>query len=129
MSDYGTLPTSESSAQAPILLPSNAEPKPPEWRTRLGEKLESKTAHWTVLWLVVVDALCVLTEIIVSFFEDCGRGGLSEHWFIQLLGNISLFITALFVLECLGTLIAFGPTFYLPPYPHWFLHLLDAIGK
>ncbi|RUS28124.1 hypothetical protein BC938DRAFT_482285 [Jimgerdemannia flammicorona] len=130
MSGYGTLPTDES--HTPIILPGSTGPRPAKWRFELGELLESKRAHWTVLFLVCLDAVAVLTEIIIELFEECGSDSghaIVEEWVLEFLASISIIVASLFVLECIASLIAFGPRFYLPGYPHWFLHSLDFVGE
>ncbi|CAO3674847.1 unnamed protein product [Rhizopus stolonifer] len=122
MSTYGTLPTTTTTTTHSQQVLS--------WREKLGEKLENQKFHLVVLSLTLIDALCVLVQIFFTFFHEC-QAPLMEprHWLIvafELAETVSLFICVVFGLEILLSLIAFGPKYYLPGWPHWKLHVFDA---
>ncbi|CAO3667706.1 unnamed protein product [Umbelopsis vinacea] len=80
----------------------------------LGEKLESKSIHWAVLWLTILDSLCVLIEIVITFFEECSNepneflfiaeSAIWDHWAVLTAEWISTGITCLFLIEVLLTM-------------------------
>lgn len=140
MASYGSIPTEDTDAPAPDTVEVDAVVSRAPWRQELGEKLESNNVHWAVLWLTILDSLCVLIEIIVTFFEECtnepvefvllmARPKLWDHWAVVTAEWVSTGITCLFLIEVLLTFVSFGPTYYAPGKPHWIMHNLDAAGK
>jgi hypothetical protein len=139
MASYGSIPAEETDAPAPDTTVNTESSRAP-WRQELGEKLESNSVHWAVLWLTILDSLCVLIEIIVTFFEECtnepadflllmARPKLWDHWAVETAEWVSTGITCLFLIEVLLTLVSFGPSYYAPGNSHWIMHNLDAAGK
>lgn len=137
MASYGSIPTEDTDAPAPDTVEVDAVVSRAPWRQELGEKLESNNVHWAVLWLTILDSLCVLIEIIVTFFEECtnepvefvllmARPKLWDHWAVVTAEWVSTGITCLFLIEVLLTFVSFGPTYYAPGKPHWIMHNLDA---
>lgn len=138
MSTYGTLSTADPERECAVEM----EEETKTWRHTLGEKLETQSFHMLVLGLVLLDATCVVIQIIYTFFHECqvpivlmsGGGHEKEKESLLLIAFemaelISIFICLLFLVECLLSLIAFGPRYYLPGWPHWKLHVFDAAGK
>ncbi|KAI8388384.1 uncharacterized protein BYT42DRAFT_611437 [Radiomyces spectabilis] len=104
------------------------------WRRKLGGFLENDRTHLAVLGLTLLDTTFVMVQIIYTFFHECNSGSeplhfsIAKHWFSDVLEwaeIISTGITCLFMLECLLCLVAFGPKYYLPGWPHWMLHIFD----
>jgi len=136
---YGAIPTDENVPSANVTTVDlsgdgsnvgGSPPKTAEWRVKLGERLESPRAHLFILGLIALDIMCVLTEIVMSLFEDCGSEEVVVgSVIIEIAEGISLFITVLFFIEIILTFVAFGPGYYTPgsDHPHWFLHCLDLI--
>jgi len=92
--------------------------------------LESRRLHTFVLILIVIDAICVITEIGHGLLADgCAPEGLEEPEWLEIMGNVSLAITTFFLLEIPLALWAFGVQFYVPfcGVTHAPLHLFDAI--
>lgn len=130
MTSYGTLPTDDgpSNLEQQTSTPTRTRA---EWRRGLGEALENEKVHWTILGLTVLDALCVLFQIIYTFFHECQTDHAPTHWMrglVELAEIISMCITCLFLLEMLLAFIAFGPRYYLPGWEHWKMHILDVVG-
>lgn len=107
------------------------------WRESLGEKLENEKFHLAVLGLILIDATCVVIQIIYTFFHECQvpvvlyAGSHKASYLLiafEMAEVISIVICFLFLLECLLSLVAFGPKYYLPGWPHWKLHVFDATG-
>ncbi|SAM03978.1 hypothetical protein [Absidia glauca] len=120
---YGSLPTTNSPAQSSS-----------SWRKTLGHHLESDRVHWTILGLTMIDAACVLLQILYTFFHECQVDpfmgeAISEWWLIsfEVAEIISIVITCLFLVECALSFIAFGPRYYLPGTEHWKLHIFDIV--
>ncbi|KAI9031699.1 hypothetical protein CLU79DRAFT_694099, partial [Phycomyces nitens] len=104
------------------------------WRVRLGHLLESEALHWTILGLTLIDTVCVLIQILYTFFHECKVDvelklfeSANHNWILafELAEIITATITCMFVIECLLHLIAFGPRYYLPGWTHWKLHVFD----
>lgn len=140
MTSYGTIPAdSVEDATTTAQVDENVNIVRAQWRMELGEKLESKSIHWAVLWLTILDSLCVLIEIVITFFEECSNepneflfiaeSAIWDHWAVLTAEWISTGITCLFLIEVLLTMVAFGPSYYSPGSPHWIMHNLDAAGK
>lgn len=129
MSTYGTLGTQEDG----VIIDEQVL----TWRHRLGEKLEKPSFHVAVLCLVLLDAACVITQIVYTFFHECQVPTIlvahpgKEGWFLfafEMAEVISMVVCVLFLVECTLNLVVFGPRYYLPGWPHWKLHVFDAIG-
>ncbi|KAH8921716.1 hypothetical protein BT69DRAFT_1279635 [Atractiella rhizophila] len=108
-------------------------------KLRVRERLESPWTHRFIISLTVIDAICVISEIAYDLLTlekhcRCPDGGgtperhdMKEPLPIEILSRISLGITAVFVLEILFTVYAFGFSHYIPwRVEHGFLHFLDA---
>ncbi|KAK4520095.1 uncharacterized protein ATC70_008225 [Mucor velutinosus] len=128
MASYGSLDTRQG------IEAENSENER-GWRESLGEKLENEKFHLTVLGLVLIDATCVIIQIIYTFFHECQvpvvlyAGSHKASYLLiafEMAEVISITICFLFLVECLLSLIAFGPKYYLPGWPHWKLHVFDA---
>ncbi|KAI8098664.1 uncharacterized protein BX664DRAFT_381349 [Halteromyces radiatus] len=129
---------SASYGSLPITNNDNHSSQPSSWRKHLGARLESDKVHWTILGLTMLDAACVLLQILYTFFHECQADPskvsilvykpVSEGWIIsfELAETISIIITCLFMLECCLSFIAFGPKYYLPGTEHWKLHIFDV---
>ncbi|RCI00852.1 hypothetical protein CU097_015003 [Rhizopus azygosporus] len=122
MSYYGTLPTHTHEEEQEIT-----------WRHKLGEYLEDQKFHIGILCLTLVDAASVFIQIIYTFFHEChapfNNIHDNTHWLIvafEMAEVISVCICVLFILEITLSLIAFGPRYFLPGWPHWKLHVFDA---
>ncbi|KAI7895320.1 uncharacterized protein EV154DRAFT_559422 [Mucor mucedo] len=123
---YGTVDTQEDGVVF--------EEQVKTWRHALGERLEKESFHIAVLCLVLLDAACVITQIVYTFFHECQVPAiLVAHpeggWFLiafEMAEVISIIICVLFLVECTLSLVAFGPRYYLPGWPHWKLHVFDA---
>ncbi|KAL0141060.1 hypothetical protein V8B55DRAFT_1512668 [Mucor lusitanicus] len=119
MASYGSLNTHQG------IEAENSENEK-GWRESLGEKLENEKFHLAVLGLILIDATCVIIQIIYTFFHECQvpvvlyTGGGASHKASYLLiafemaEVISIVICFLFLVECLLSLVAFGPKYYLP---------------
>ncbi|KAL0084768.1 hypothetical protein J3Q64DRAFT_1102154 [Phycomyces blakesleeanus] len=130
MTSYGTLPTTNG----PLVTDEPATIERISWRVRLGHILESETLHWTILGLTLIDTVCVLIQILYTFFHECKVDielrlfeSANHNWILafELAEYITATITCMFVVECLLHLIAFGPHYYLPGWTHWKLHVFD----
>ncbi|KAF8488786.1 hypothetical protein JB92DRAFT_3015431 [Gautieria morchelliformis] len=85
------------------------------WRQRTAEKLETKSFHMVVIGLISIDSIIVLADLSYSFLSDsCSpEAGETPLW-LEMLSDISLGITILFVIELLLCTWAFGPRYYSP---------------
>lgn len=136
MTTYGALPTrdpelAETTAAAAARGPSQQEERA-EWRHQLGEVLENEKVHLGVIGLVILDAVCVLFQIIYTFLHECQANSEPSQrikFFVEAADVISQGVTCIFLLELVLAFIAFGPRYYLPGWPHWKLHILDVVGK
>lgn len=133
MSAYGSLNTTPPPEDV-----ENQTSSSKSWRESLGETLENEKFHYTVLGLTLLDAICVVIQITYTFFHECqvpvvllSSNEKHNYWLFsfEIAETISIFICVLFMMECLLSLIAFGPKYYLPGWPHWKLHLFDLAGK
>ncbi|RPD66290.1 hypothetical protein L226DRAFT_194363 [Lentinus tigrinus ALCF2SS1-7] len=133
------------SEQDPLLPPPNvanvdtyiesqeyvADSKHGRVRRRTAEILESAALHYTVIALVLVDSACVLADLAYTFLsEDCTpiEGPDTPLW-LNILAQLSLAITTLFLVEVPVTIWALGLQNYNPfgPVPHAVLHFFDAV--
>ena len=134
MTSYGSLPADDAST--PLLeeqrVPAEErQDDRAEWRVQLGEILENEKLHLTIVGLTILDATCVLAQIFYTFFHECQIGTSPNHWvkiFIELADIISQVVTCTFLLELSLALVAFGPKYFLPGWPHWKFHVLDLVG-
>ncbi|OSD08710.1 hypothetical protein PYCCODRAFT_1380522 [Trametes coccinea BRFM310] len=99
-------------------------------KIRTAEVLESTPLHYTVIALVLIDSVCVLADLAYTFLsEDCTpiEGPDTPLW-LNILANISLMITTLFLVEIPVTIWALGLRYYNPvgPVTHGVLHFFDA---
>lgn len=128
MASYGSVPTSDPEQQQ-----AQQQPKTEGgWRHELGEILEKPSIHLTVLGLTLLDATCVLFQIIYTFFHECQLDSKPSEFMltaVEVADVMSRVITCLFLLELTLALVAFGPAYYLPGQHGWKLHLFDLIGK
>ncbi|THH20351.1 hypothetical protein EW146_g960 [Bondarzewia mesenterica] len=102
----------------------------PSLRSRLGEVLESSTTHKIVITLIVIDAACVLADLSYTLLSSgCTppSGPESPAW-LEVLSDISISITTLFLVEIPLALWAFGLQYYNPlgSVTHASLHLFDV---
>lgn len=101
-----------------------AQIKHKEWRQRAREFLGSKTKHYIILGMVVLDVACILADIFVSLIA-CDLGKEDEEW-VERTGDIlyvvGVVFNSLFLVELLVTVWAFGAR-----YVHVFL-LRSPIG-
>ncbi|KAI7868320.1 hypothetical protein BDF14DRAFT_582089 [Spinellus fusiger] len=132
MTQYGALSADESTDTAGQQI----SPHQPLWRTRLGHLLESQALHWTILGLTLLDTVCVLIQILYTFAHECGNDigsamlkGPDTIWVVafEMAEVMTVFITCLFVMECVLNMVAFGPRYYLPGWSHWKLHVFDIL--
>lgn len=133
MTSYGSLPTAARDEERI----SQIEEK--SWRESLGQKLENEKFHLAVLALILIDAACVVIQIIYTFFHECQVPTIhtiaeydQTNYFLiafECAEVISIFICLMFLFECALHLVAFGPQYYLPGYPHWKLHVFDFLGN
>ncbi|KAL9537923.1 hypothetical protein MBANPS3_011344 [Mucor bainieri] len=128
MASYGSLNTRQDTE-------AEATENEKGWRESLGEKLENEKFHLAVLGLILIDATCVIIQIVYTFFHECQvpvvlySGSHKASYLLiafEMAEVISIVICLLFLVECLLSLIAFGPKYYLPGWPHWKLHVFDA---
>ncbi|KAL1929864.1 hypothetical protein VTP01DRAFT_1018 [Rhizomucor pusillus] len=130
MATYGAVPQEEPSADVERQQLFEQGKDRASWRVRLGEWIENEKVHWTILLLVLVDATCVLFQIIYTFLHECQSDRRPTLWIIELVEAAeitSMIITCLFMLELTIALVAFGPRYCLPPTEHWKLHILDVV--
>jgi hypothetical protein len=137
MSSYGALSSNEQGEEARCQVVTEEESY--NWRHSLGEKLETKNFHMAVLGLVLLDAVCVAIQLFYTFFHECQVPVLlqvnhpsKESYLLiafEMAEVISMITCFLFMTEILLALIAFGPGYFLPGWPHWKLHVFDATGK
>ncbi|KAH8106732.1 hypothetical protein BXZ70DRAFT_1074523 [Cristinia sonorae] len=102
-----------------------------KWKLKTADFLESAPLHYTVLTLVVIDTACVLADLGYTVLSDtCTpiEGGDAPLW-LNILAQLSLTITTLFLIEIPVTLWALGWSFFNPfgDTPHATLHLFDAL--
>lgn len=134
MTTYGALPTRDpelAETAAAASGPAQQEERA-EWRHQLGEVLENEKVHLAIIGLVVLDAVCVLFQIIYTFLHECQMDNEPSQrikFFVEAADVISQGVTCIFLLELVLAFIAFGPRYYLPGWPHWKLHILDVVGK
>jgi len=102
-------------------------------KERLAEVLESKTFHKVIIFLITIDAICVLADLSYTFLsEDCRTQEEEEPRWLTVLSYTSLAITSLFLIEIPLHIYTFGAKFYNPFAKneevtiHSGLHFLDA---
>ncbi|KAJ7582899.1 hypothetical protein C8J56DRAFT_235604 [Mycena floridula] len=96
-------------------------------RVRLAEQIESPWFHKSVIFLISVDAGCVLTDLGYTLLSDCSSAPANPRW-LEVASFVSLGITSLFLAEIPLALTAFGWNYYNPfgQVVHAGLHLFDA---
>ncbi|KAG6814306.1 hypothetical protein H0H92_013431 [Tricholoma furcatifolium] len=120
-----------SNEQQPLLPTNNAHnhEEPPSWHKKTAEFLESRCLHAFVIFLIALDAACVLADLSYTVLSpECGEmPGELPDW-LEVLAQISLAITSLFLVEIPLAVWAFGPGFFNPfgTVVHGALHLFDA---
>ncbi|KAF2399122.1 hypothetical protein EJ06DRAFT_531444 [Trichodelitschia bisporula] len=89
----------------------------PNPRERIQNVLTSKTGHYAVIMLVVLDVTCVIAEFLVQLFR-CESGGKGRGWQVALdtLAATGLTISCLFVAELLVSVWAFGLSYFRSPF-------------
>ncbi|KAI7874218.1 hypothetical protein K492DRAFT_154116 [Lichtheimia hyalospora FSU 10163] len=132
MTTYGALPTRdpELAETSAALSEQTQQQERAEWRHQLGEVLENEKVHLAIIGLVVLDAVCVLFQIIYTFLHECQMDSEPSErikFLVEAADVISQGVTCIFLLELVLAFIAFGPRYYLPGWPHWKLHILDVI--
>ncbi|KAF7338379.1 hypothetical protein MVEN_02063600 [Mycena venus] len=121
-----------SGSESEPLLPSSVQQNAPtsSRRARTAEFLETPFLHKFVIFLIAIDASCVLADLGYAFLhENCTPpAGPGAPVWLSVLSHISLGITSVFLIEIPITLWAVGPRFYNPygGVPHAALHLFDA---
>lgn len=134
MTTYGALPTRDPElAETTAAASERAQQQDrAEWRQQLGEFLEKEKVHLAIIGLVVLDAVCVLFQIIYTFLHECqmdSKPSETIKFLVEAAEVISQGVTCIFLLEIVLAFIAFGPRYYLPGWEHWKLHILDVVGK
>jgi hypothetical protein len=119
------------------LLPSHRDQSEGEnvgriaiYREKTAQVLEHRHLHKAVILMIVIDASCVLADLIYTFLSpgcEPPEGADAPEW-LEVLAHISLAITTFFLIEIPLSIYAFGFQFYNPfgPVPHSVLHLFDA---
>ncbi|KAI9313042.1 hypothetical protein BX666DRAFT_1978952 [Dichotomocladium elegans] len=128
MATYGAVPTQDP--ELGDVVYQNEHEEKAEWRKQLGEFLEMDKVHLSIVGLTILDALCVLFQIIYTFLHECQSPTSPPHWYKltnEAADVISQGVTCIFLMELTLAFIAFGPRYYLPGWPHWKLHVLDVV--
>ncbi|KAG9019686.1 hypothetical protein FRB90_011495 [Tulasnella sp. 427] len=106
-------------------------PRYKSWQHHTGEALESKRVHRFIIFLILIDSLCVITDLAYVFLTpQCGRNEDELPDWLEVLARISLTITTIFLAEIPVAIWAFGVEYYNPfckVYPHSGFHLFDAV--
>lgn len=100
------------------------------WRTRTAHFLESPLLHKIIITLIAIDAASVLVDLGYTFLTpQCPSPGEDSPEWLEVLSQISLTITTLFLIEIPLTWWSLGFQFMNPfgPVPHASLHLFDAV--
>ncbi|KAI9498211.1 hypothetical protein BDB00DRAFT_801613 [Zychaea mexicana] len=133
MTSYGSVAAEDSSTPLLEEQRPRSEQKADdraEWRVQLGEILENEKVHLTIVGMTLLDATLVLFQIIYTFFHECQMGGSPSPWvqsLIEAADVISQLVTCIFLMELTLALVAFGPQYFLPGWPHWKFHVLDLV--
>ncbi|KXN85475.1 Voltage-gated hydrogen channel 1 [Leucoagaricus sp. SymC.cos] len=99
------------------------------WQEQVGHIIESRRAHFFILFLLTVDVACVIADLGYSFLSThCNEGHEPDPTWLTVLVHVSLGITSIFLVEIILALFAFGPRYYNPfgNFPLAALHLFDA---
>lgn len=106
-------------------------PRYRRWQHHTGEALESKRVHRFIIFLILIDSLCVITDLAYVFLTpQCGRDEDELPEWLEVLTRISLTITTIFLVEIPVAIWAFSWEYYNPfckRYPHSGFHLFDAV--
>ncbi|KAI0035706.1 hypothetical protein K488DRAFT_76414 [Vararia minispora EC-137] len=113
------------------LLPVSDRPKEDEpartLREWTAEALESRWTHRLVIFLTLTDSGCVLADLCYTLLAPGCEPPKSEPVWLEVLANVSLAITFVFLLEIPLTIWSLGFRHYVPgKVPHAPLHLFDA---
>ncbi|KZT53845.1 hypothetical protein CALCODRAFT_500590 [Calocera cornea HHB12733] len=94
-----------------------------------AEKLESRTVHWFILSLIVVDSLLVVADLAYTLFQTQCPPSEELPLPLEISEYASIIISSIFVIEVPLSVWALGWEFYDPIYgvPHAPLHDVDAI--
>jgi len=88
------------------------KPTSREW---LAEKLESRNFHAAVIGLISIDSAIVLADLSYTFLSDsCISEDADQPMWLEILSQISLVITVVFLVELIAFVWAFGPRYYSP---------------
>ncbi|KAF5330832.1 hypothetical protein D9619_005804 [Psilocybe cf. subviscida] len=105
-----------------------------KWQAKTAHLLERPILHKFILFLIVVDALCVFTHLAYNFLlPQCPPPSEETPEWIEALEYLSLVITTLFLVEIPLEIWALGINFLNPfktgpeAVPHASLHLFDAV--
>ncbi|KAG6903197.1 hypothetical protein C0995_002740 [Termitomyces sp. Mi166 len=100
------------------------------WREKTAEFLEDRRMHTFIIFLITIDAACVLADLTYTVLSpECGEVGEELPLWLEVLSHVSSVITILFMLEIPLEIWAFGFNFYNPlgGVIHAGLHLFDAL--
>jgi len=81
-----------------------------KWRHRMAECLESKTATYILIGLLVIDTILVFIELL--FLDKVFGEGESVEKFDRIFHYISLTIVSIFGIEIIALLVALGRSFF-----------------
>ncbi|KAJ3331605.1 hypothetical protein HDU76_002717 [Blyttiomyces sp. JEL0837] len=98
------------------------KPLPGKWHERVAAVLETKTVHWGVLLLTILDLFIVGTEIVVSIEDRCKLEERDEPVILEFLHIVSTAILFLFVFELSLRAYCFGLKYFTTSN----LHMFDA---
>ncbi|KAM0747140.1 hypothetical protein T439DRAFT_328910 [Meredithblackwellia eburnea MCA 4105] len=122
------LPSTSTMPRSASIASSSHEPR--NLKERLAEKLESRRAHWAVVFLTSLDAIFVLCDIGFDFLKDqrciCDDSCAEDPAILEVFAWFSLVITSIFLLEIPLSLYCFGRRHYWS-VEHAYLHLFDAV--
>ncbi|GAA6017877.1 hypothetical protein JCM11491_001201 [Sporobolomyces phaffii] len=110
-------------------------------RSRLAFVLETPAWHWTIIALSSLEFALSFSEILYDYLAasspcHCTSTCTEPESLLKVLDASSLALTnvevnpsvsGVFLVELPLDLFAFGPEYFLPGVPHWFLHSFDAV--
>jgi len=101
------------------------------WQRKTGEALESQNVHKLIITLIIIDAICVITDLGYVFLSPrCDAEGEELPPWLEALSYVSLVINSLFLIEIPLATWSFGWRYYSPFSPifqHSGFHLFDAL--